>query len=87
MGEFTKPKVTIDLEEYNTLLERSSSIDPYKKLLEAIFNTIRNQVGVSSTKPIINLQDLIDVAKNANLNIDLVSSTGKIEIRNIEYVN
>lgn len=87
MGDFSKPKVTIDLEEYNSLLDGSSSIDPYKKLLGALITTINLQDGPTSSTKLLGLKDLISIVRDCGLELDFVRHKDQIEVRGIKYLN
>lgn len=89
MGEFSKPKVTIDLEEYNILLDGSSNNDPYRKLLTLIANTISNQdiANNQSHRQLKNIKDLKDLSKLIDIEIDIVRHKDQLEVRGVKYLN
>lgn len=91
MGDFSKPKVTIDLEEYNTLLDGSSSNDPYRKLLDIIVNTLNMQDQSITTnyipRKLTNLKELKELCKLVDLEIDIVRHKDQLEVRGVKYLN
>ncbi len=81
MGEYSKPKVTIDLEEYNTLLENSNpeAIIPYKTILEGVLNMAIYPIGM---KPI----DVLSIRRLANsvgYEINITKHGNQLEIESI----
>lgn len=83
MGDFSKAKVTIDLEEYNKLLEDATPDTTsilYKRLLSGIFNSFigieYNTIEHHPYKAIRNKHDLLDLTEQ--LGLDLVFSNNTI---------
>ncbi len=90
MGDYSKPKVTIDLEEYNTLIDGSSSNDPYKKLLGLIATTLNLQNNNSSVfyvKPLVELKDLVELCAKNNLEVHFNRKGDQLEVIGVDYKN
>lgn len=84
--DYSKPKVSIDLEEYNNLKEIKDNQD--NRLLSAIYLILleKNNPAISRDYRLNNINDLLDISKNLGIDLKVEGKSGSKEFKVITSI-